>query len=158
MTKRRLIGLFVGALLLTGIVAPGVGLAGPPVFERIDVDDEFADEFLSAECGVEVTTSVQGHIIVRTFSGEGTGVAELRTLSLGFAATAEGRTFRFRDVGADQIRIEPDGTAVLSIVGQVPFAFAGVLKIDLETGDAILEPRDRSEEQIAKACAVLTGA
>ena len=158
MTKRRLIGLMVGAFLLAGIVGPGVGLAGPPVFERIDVDDEFADDFLSAECGVDVTTTVRGHIIIRTFSGEGTGVAELRTLSLGFAATAEGRTFRFRDVGADQVRIEPDGTAVLSIVGQVPFAFAGVLKIDLETGDAILEPRDRSEEQIAKACAVLTGA
>jgi hypothetical protein len=43
------------------------------------------------------------------------------------------------------------------IIGQVPFGFAGVLKIDLETGDAILEPRDRSEEQIAAACAALTG-
>jgi hypothetical protein len=32
-----------------------------------------------------------------------------------------------------------------------------VLKIDLETGEAILEPRDRSEEQLARACAVLTG-
>jgi hypothetical protein len=46
---------------------------------------------------------------------------------------------------------------MLLISGQVPFAFAGVLKIDLETGEAILEPRDRSEEQLAKACAVLTG-
>jgi hypothetical protein len=44
----------------------------------------------------------------------------------------------------------------LLISGQVPFAFAGVLKIDLETGEAILEPRDRSEEQIARACAALT--
>ena len=55
------------------------------------------------------------------------------------------------------IRIEPDGTAVLSIVGQVPFDFAGALKIDLETGAAILEPRDRSEAQLARACEVLTG-
>ena len=41
--------------------------------------------------------------------------------------------------GADVTRIEPDGTAVLLISGQVPFDFAGVLKIDLETGEAILD-------------------
>ena len=42
--------------------------------------------------------------------------------------------------------------------GQVPLAFAGVAKINLETGETtILEPRDRSEEQIARACAALTG-
>ena len=41
---------------------------------------------------------------------------------------------RFRDVGADVVRIEPDGTATLMIIGQVPFDFTGVLKIDLETG------------------------
>jgi hypothetical protein len=46
---------------------------------------------------------------------------------------------------------------VLSVIGQVPFDFAGVLKIDLETGDVILEPHDRSEKQLAKACAKLTG-
>ena len=54
-------------------------------------------------------------------------------------------------------RIEPDGSLVLSITGQVPFAFAGVLKIDLETGEAILERAIRSEEQLAAACAALTG-
>jgi hypothetical protein len=30
------------------------------------------------------------------------------------------------------------------------------LKIDLETGEVILEPRDRGEEQLARACAALT--
>jgi hypothetical protein len=94
---------------------------------------DLADEGV-AECGVPVTTRAQGHIIVRTFPGEGTGVAEVRTINVSLTATAGGRVFRFRDVGADVTRIEPDGTAVLSITGQVPFAFAGVLKIDLETG------------------------
>ena len=72
----------------------------------------------------------------------GTGVVEVRTINVGLTATADGRVFRFRDVGADVTRIEPDGTAVLLISGQVPFDFAGVLKIDLETGEAILEPRE----------------
>jgi hypothetical protein len=156
MTKRRLIGSLVCVFFVAGLVGPGVALGAAPVIERIDIDDEFADEELSEACGVAVTTTERGHIIIRTFPGEGTGVAELHTISISLAATAGDRTFRFRDVGADMIRIEPDGTAVLSITGQVPFAFAGVLKIDLETGEAILEPRDRSEKQLAKACAVLT--
>lgn len=96
-------------------------------------------------------------MIVRVFSGEGTGVAQVRTINVGLTATAGDRTFRFRDVGADVLRIEPDGTLVLSIIGQVPFDFAGVLKIDPETDEVILEPRNRSEEQLAKACDALTG-
>ncbi len=104
-----------------------------------------------------MTSRLLGHITVRTFPGGGTGVAEVGTINVGVTATAAGRTFRFRDVGADVTRIEPDGTAVLSVSGQVPFDFAGVLKIDLETGEAIFEPRDRSEAQLARACAMLTG-
>ena len=157
MSSWRLIGSLLGVLLMAGLVAPGVGLGAAPVIERIAIDETFVDDFLTAECGVVVTTTARGHIIIRTFSGEGTGVAELTTINIGLTATAGGRTFRFRDVGADVVRIEPDGTAVLSIIGQVPFAFAGVLKIDLETGEAIMEPRERSEEQLVKACAALTG-
>jgi hypothetical protein len=39
----------------------------------------------------------------------------------------------------------------------MPFEFAGALKINPETEEVILEPRDRSEEQLAKACRALTG-
>jgi hypothetical protein len=157
MSRRCLIGWLSGALVAAGVLGAGAATAAPPTFERIDVDDTFADEFLTEECGVDVTTTIRGHVILRTFSGDGTGPAQLNTLNLAITATADGRTFRFRDVGADLTRIDPDGTAVLSIVGQVPFDFAGVLKIDLETGEAILEPKDRSAKQLAKACAVLTG-
>jgi len=155
---RRLFGSLVCALLVAGLVGPGVALGAAPVIERIDIDETFADDFLSDACGVAVTTTARGEIIARTFPGEGTGVAELRTVNVSLTATAGDRTFHFRDVGADLVRIEPDGTAVLSIIGKLPFAFNGVLKIDLETGDAILEPRDIGEEQLAKACAVLNPA
>jgi hypothetical protein len=69
---------------------------------------------------------------------------------------ADGNTYRFRDVGADQVRVEPDGTAVLLIIGQVPFEFTGVVKIDLETGELILEPQHSLEGNLEKACAALT--
>jgi hypothetical protein len=157
MTRRCLTGWAASILALVGVLSPGVAAGAPPTFETIMVDETFADEFLTEECGVAVTSHIQGKIIIRTFSGEGTGVAEVTSISVDVTATADGRVFRFRDVGADVVRIEPDGTAVLSTAGQVPFAFAGVLRIDLETGEAILEPRDRSEERLARACAALTG-
>ena len=157
MIGRRSIGLIVSVLVLAGLVCAGVAAAAPPTIERINIDETFADEFLTEECGVPVTTTAQGHVIMRIFSGEGTGVGQVNTISVALTATAGDRTFRFRDVGADVLQIKPDGTLVLLITGQVPFAFAGVLKINPETEEVILEPRDRSEEQLAKACRALTG-
>jgi hypothetical protein len=155
MVRRCRIGWLASVLVVAGLLSPGVGLGAAPTFERIAVDDTFEDEFLTEECGVPVTTTVQGHVILREFSGE--GLLALNTLNLAITATAGERSFRLRDVGGDLARIEPDGTAVLYITGQVPFEFAGVLKLDLETEEAFLEPRDRSEEQLARACRFLTG-
>jgi hypothetical protein len=155
MIGRRSGGWVVGILVLAGLVWAGIAIGAPPTIERIDVDESFPDEFLTEECGVPVTTTAQGHIIMRTFSDGGT--PQVNTISIGLTATAGDRTFRFRDVGADVVQIQKDGTVVLLITGQVPFAFAGVLKINPDTEEVILEPRDRSEEQLAKACAALTG-
>lgn len=156
MSTKAVIAWLTSLLVLAALAAPGAS-AGKPTFERIEIDQTFADDFLSEACGVAVTTRVAGHVIVRTFASGGTGPAQLRTLNLGFAAMAGGNTFRFRDVGADLVRIEPDGTAILMIIGQVPFDFTGVLKIDLETGEAILEPQHTTGDRVDKACAVLTG-
>jgi hypothetical protein len=156
MTRRSLTGWVASVLVLVGVFSPGVAAGAPPTFERIDVDETFADDFLTEACGVEVTTTARGHVTVRMFE-DGTGPTTVTTINIGLTATAGDRTFRFRDVGADVERIEPDGTIVVSIIGQVPFDFAGVLKFDPETGEVILEPRDRSDEQIARACAALTG-
>ena len=157
MSTWRVVMCVTGTLLLAGLVAPSVGAGAKPVFERITVDEAFDDEELSEACGVAVTSRVQGHVTLRTFSPEGSGVISVNSINLGVTSIAGGRTFRFRDVGADVARVEPDGTIVLLISGQVPFAFAGALKIDPETEEVILEPKDRSEAQLAKACAVLAG-
>jgi hypothetical protein len=146
----------VGILVLAGLVWAGVAAGAAPTFERIDVDETFFDEDLTAACGVPVTTTARGHVIVREFS-DGAGVAQVNSINVGLIATAGDRTFRLRDVGADVVQIKPDGSLVLLISGQVPFFFAGVLKINPETEEVILEPRDRSEEQLAKACEALTG-
>jgi hypothetical protein len=151
MTRR--VSWLAGVFVLAAMITPSA-MAAQPTMERLDIDQTFPDDVLSPACGVQVTTHVEGHIVTRTFNGEGTGPAELRTISLSFTASADGNTYRFRDVGIDLVRIEPDGTAVLMILGQVPFQFTGVLKIDLETGEAILEPQH--EEGFDEVCEVLT--
>jgi DNA invertase Pin-like site-specific DNA recombinase len=153
--EMRIVLRVVSVLVLAGLVWAGVAVGAPPTIERINVDETFADEFLTEACGVPVTVSARGHVIFRTFSDG--GVVEVDTFAIRVTATAGDRTFRFNDVGADHLQTKPDGTVILSISGQVPFAFAGVLKINPETEEVILEPRDRSEEQLAKACRALTG-
>jgi hypothetical protein len=155
MTGRSLSSCLAGIVTVAALVAP-TAFAGKPALERIAIDETFVDDFLTDACGVPVSTSAQGHIIVRTFAGDRTGVAEVRTISVGLTAMAGDNTYTFRDVGADLTRIEPDGTAILLITGQVPFGFTGVLKIDLETGEAILEPQHNIEGRVEDACAALT--
>lgn len=154
--RRRAVGVGLLGLLIVAATAAPLANAAKPTIQRFDIDETAADEFLTDACGVPVTTRAQGHVIVRTFSGGATGPVELGTLNIALTATAGGNTYRFRDVGADLVRVEPDGTAILMIVGQIPFGFTGALKIDLETGEAILEPRHSLEGRIEEACAALT--
>jgi hypothetical protein len=68
-------------------------------------------------------------------------------------ATAGDNSVQFKDVGIDLVLVEPDGTAILMIIGQVPFEFTGVLKIDLATGEVILEPH---AVDTTRVCRLLT--
>lgn len=140
------------ALLFTATPAQAA-----PSIERIPIDFEFADGFLSAECGVEVTTSLSGFRIVREFVDGAGNLQSVITISVKGVASSEFGSFRFMDVGADQVKVSPDGTTTLTITGQVPFDFVGALVVDLDTGELVKEPHFRGEEQVAKACSVLSG-
>jgi hypothetical protein len=156
MSIRRVTVCATGLLLLAALAAPAAGLGAKPVFERITVDDAFVDEELSEACGVLVTGTARGHVTLRTFP-DGSRVTTVNSLNVAITFSSGDRTFRVRDVGADVTRVEPDGSVVLLISGQVPLAFAGALKIDPETEEVLLEPKDRSEAQIARACRALAG-
>ena len=147
---RKLLAL---AVLVLGVVVVASATAGQPVIVSEDVDDTFLDEFLTDACGFDVTTHAQGHIITREFDRE-TGTLVVRTLSVALTATAHGKTYRFRDVGADQVRVTKEG-AILSIVGQVPFDFIGVLKINLDTDEITHEPSKNISGRVDDACAKL---
>jgi hypothetical protein len=143
----------VGALLVV-VLGATVAAAQAPVKVTETVSDTFADAFLTEECGVEVTTTATGRITFFDFPDRPVGLQDLRTVNVSLVATAGDNQARFRDVGIDQVRVQPDGTVILSIVGQVPFGFTGVLKINLETGDAILEPHH--EVDTTRVCERLT--
>ena len=156
MSTRQVTVYVVGVLLLAGLAGPAAGLGAAPTFERITVDDSFVDEELSAECGVPVTGTATGHVTLREF-GEDSALVAVNSISISIVLSSGDRTFRLRDVGADVARVNQDGTVVLLITGQVPFFFAGALIIDTETEEVILEPKDRSDAQIARACKALAG-
>ena len=142
-------------VVVAGALAPSAS-AAPPTIERINIDDTGVDDILTEECGVEVTFQAQGFVIVRTFSGERTGPAELATVAVTVTATADGNSVTVKDVGGNLTQVKPDRTLVLSIFGQVPFEFAGVLKINPETDpeEVILEPHHFVD--VAEVCASLT--
>ena len=98
---RRTLSIMTVALLagLSGVVSAGA--AGSPTIERFAIDRSQPDPGLTAACGVAVTTHVQGHVVVRTFSPGGTGPVDLVTISLALTATAGDNTYRFRNVGMD---------------------------------------------------------
>lgn len=128
------------AALVSVSLAQSAWAVGPPEMETITFSDTFEDEFLTEECGVDVTTSFSGRITFISFPDQPIGPQDIRSVHTNFIATAGDNSVRFNDVGIDMVRVEPDGLVVLMVVGQLPFDFTGVLKIDLTTGEAILEP------------------
>jgi hypothetical protein len=155
MRRQRTIGLLavLGALLTVVLGATGAA-AQAPEKEVIQVDDEFVDEGLSEECGVEVTVTETGRVTLFTFPDGSVVLQNLNTINLEVVFTAGDNQIRTRDVGIDQVRVQRDGTLILSIVGQVPVGFTGVLKINPETEEVLQEPHHVVD--IEEFCAQLT--
>ena len=95
-----------------------------------------------------------GHAITRTL--EGGGVLDVFTISLTGIASSEFGSFHFKDVGSDSTRITPDGQVIVSLRGQLPFFFKGVLKFDPDADEWLNEPNlAAGERQVERACAAL---
>jgi hypothetical protein len=141
MRQRRTTGVLavLGALLVV-VLGATAAAAQAPEKEVIPIDETFVDPGLSEACGVEVTITLTGRVTAFTFPDRPVGLQELFTVNFEVVATAGDNQIRTRNVGADLIRVAPDGTAILTTTGQVPFEFIGVLKINLDTDEVILEP------------------
>jgi hypothetical protein len=160
MSKRVLA--LVGAAFGAAVLAVGAS-AGKPTIDRIPVNESGPDLELTAACGFPVNFAATGHVIVRTFDDRERGLLDLTTLNVRVTFTANGNTFRIHDVGADKVRLAPDGTLILSIIGQIPFetdftptGFHGVLKVNLDTGEVLHEPTHMTGS-VAALCDALEG-
>jgi hypothetical protein len=80
----------------------------------------------------------------------------VNSINLAITFTAGENSVTVRDVGRDVLRVEPDGTVVLLLIGQLPFAFTGVMMLDPDTGEVILEPQHSLEGDVEAVCAALT--
>jgi hypothetical protein len=152
----RSFALVLLASLALGVLVPTASGARPETIVTI-VDETGTDDFFSEECGVPVTFHATGRVTTKEFSGNGaSGPVVVRTLNVSVTLSAGDNTYRFRDVGADHLQTMPDGTLVLMIIGQVPFDFTGVLKVNPDTGEASLEPQHSIEDRVDDACDALT--
>ena len=141
MPRRLMVASLMGlSAMFLLLVATPAGARGKPITETVTFSETFDDAELTDVCGVEVTTTVDGRITFFTFPDQPVGPQGLTSVHVNFVARAGNNAVRFQDVGIDKVQVMPDGTAILMIVGQVPFEFTGVLMIDLDTGEAILEP------------------
>ena len=154
MSSHSRVGFVVAGLLLClGVMAPGAG-AAKPTLEKIVIDDEFVDEELSEYCGFEITGHAVGRVTARTF-GEGGRILSVNSVNVKVTLSANDNEFVVRDVGADVTTVRPDGTIVVAIIGQLPFDFNGVLKINPETGEVLHEPQHSTADDADAACAAL---
>jgi hypothetical protein len=149
-----------GAALVAAVLVVGA-TAAKPTLVRISVDEAGPDPEITAACGFPVNFAATGHVIIRTFEGKDNGLVDLTTLNVRVTFTGNGNTMSIHDVGADKVRIAPDGTVILSIIGQIPFetdftdtGFHGVLKVNLDTGEVLHEPR-HTTGTVAALCAAL---
>jgi hypothetical protein len=154
MFRSLMLFLTVAALITLAFGATGATAASPPEMETITFSDTFEDEFLTESCGVDVTTSVNGRITFMSFPDRPVGPQDLTSVHVDVVSSAGDNHVRIKDVGVDLVRVGPDGTVTLMVVGQVPFEFTGVLKINLTTGEVILEPRHTVDT--TRACRLLT--
>ena len=94
-------------------------------------------------------------MIVRAFDGTGSGLLQVGKVNVSVTTQSGDNSIRIRDVGANVLRRTPDGSLLLSISGQVPFGWKGVLREDGDTFEVILEPKPSTD--LERVCAALTG-
>jgi hypothetical protein len=144
------------ALLAVLVLAASAALAAKPTFTRIDFVESGTDELLTEACGFPVMFTEQGQVTIRDFELADKGLARVLTVNAVRTASANGNEVTFRDVGADHVRVAPDGTVIASVIGQLPLDFTGVLKFNPETGETTLEPQHNLEGQVAAVCEALS--
>ncbi len=126
--------------ILATLALAGPALAAKPQMERMQVDDQFVDDFLSEACGAEVTVHVTGHVTFRAFIDDAGNVTrELNNYALTSTYSSANGSVRAKDVGVDRVTYAPDGSFVNVIIGNVQsFNIPGLGRVYQDTGQITL--------------------
>jgi hypothetical protein len=117
MRRVRIMVLTVLASLL--VTAPAA--AAQPLIEHVPIRDiGIYDEFLSEECGFDVWVDAIGVITFRVWlDAEDNPIREVNNFGLRLTYYSEFGSIRTQDVGADRVIYHPDGSVVLTVIGNV---------------------------------------
>ena len=171
--RRRSRALVLGLFAALALALPVQ--AAQPTTERIPIDDHFVDDFLSDECGTEITADVTGHITIRVWEDAGGNpVREVNNFAVTLRWSSEHGSVVAKDVGADRITYLDDGSIIQVVIGSVQaFSAKGMGRIYADTGRTVIhitfddegEPifevlrqvGQHDEDQLAAICAALGG-
>lgn len=165
---RRLFAALSAASLILAVAAPAALAAKPETF-RIDQSTatDFVDDIVDAACGVDLETSVEGHVILSSwFDSEGNLLREIDRYGTRFAFRnpETGEWYRFTDAGPDIFHVDWEaGTITQSLIGRsaTGSGYAGkvTLLLDLDfnqIGDPIKIAGVELGDWVENVCEALT--
>ena len=106
----------LASLLVTSPIA-----AAKPVMEHLQIRDiGFQDEFLSEACGFDVWVDAIGVVTFRVWlDADDNPLREVNNFGLRLRYYSEWGSIRTVDVGADRVTYHADGSATLTVIGNV---------------------------------------
>jgi hypothetical protein len=136
----RHIARVLGLALLGTMLVAGPASAAKPTMERIIVNDVFVDDFLSEACGTEVTVMITGSVIFRNWlDADGNDVRAVNNYALTDTFSSVNGSVRAKDVGADRVTLNEDGSITVIIIGNVQsISIPGQGRISQDVGRAKL--------------------
>ena len=117
---RRLFAALSAASLILAVAAPAALAAKPETF-RIDQSTatDFVDDIVDAACGVDLETSVEGHVILSSwFDSEGNLLREIDRYGTRFAFRnpETGEWYRFTDAGPDIFHVDWEAGTITQLL------------------------------------------
>jgi hypothetical protein len=123
--------------------------------DKFDVNNTFQSDPMTKACGFPVTITATGTVRNMKFPHRAVGPQDITISNVVWVAKAGNKTVRFQNVGMEMQLVEPDGTMITITTGHHPPVLdelTGVVKINSETDELIMQSHDVSEATRRRIC------